>query len=251
MAFTSLNFLIFAAICVAVYYAVPQSWKWCVLLVASYAFYLLSSPKTFVFILLTTAVTYLGGRYIGRCNVQHKAYLDEHKAELSRDEKKELKAESQKRKRKMVALILILDFGVLAVLKYFRGYLAAAGIFDTGQLLIPLGISFYTFQSAAYIFDIYRNKIDPDTNVAKFALFTAFFPQLVQGPISRHDQLAHQLYEGHKFAFSNLTFGAQLILWGFFKKLVIADRVDVLCDQVFDNYTDYTGGAILSRCCSI
>ena len=271
MAFTSLNFLIFAAICVAVYYAVPQSWKWCVLLVASYAFYLLSSPKTFVFILLTTAVTYLGGRYIGRCNVQHKAYLDEHKAELSRDEKKELKAESQKRKRKMVALILILDFGVLAVLKYFRGYLAAAGIFDTGQLLIPLGIFAQNVQVQGVVKDqtgepvigatvmqqgttngtitdfdgnLYRNKIDPDTNVAKFALFTAFFPQLVQGPISRHDQLAHQLYEGHKFAFSNLTFGAQLILWGFFKKLVIADRVDVLCDQVFDNYTDYTGGAI-------
>ena len=244
MAFTSLNFLIFASLCVALYYFVPQNWRWVVLLAASYAFYLLSSPKTFVFILLTTAVTYLGGRYIGNCNVQHKAYMDEHKAELSREEKKAAKAASQSKKRKMVALILILDFGVLAVLKYFRYYLQAAGLFDTGELLIPLGISFYTFQSAAYIFDIYRNKIESDTNIAKFALFTAFFPQIVQGPISRHDQLAHQLYEGHRFDFSNLSHGAQLMLWGFFKKLVIADRVAILCSEVFDNHTEYTGGAV-------
>lgn len=94
--------------------------------------------------------------------------MDQHKAEMSKDEKKSLKAASQSKKRKMVALILILDFGVLAVLKYFRYYLQAAGIFETGELLLPLGISFYTFQSAAYMFDLYRNKIEPDRNIAKF-----------------------------------------------------------------------------------
>ncbi|MCQ2546172.1 MAG: MBOAT family protein [Clostridia bacterium] len=244
MAFTSLNFLIFALATVILYYIIPVNFRWVVLLAASYAFYLISSPKTFVFVLLTTVITYLGGLYIGNCNAGHKAYMDEHKAEMSREEKKAAKAASQSRKRKMVALILILNFGVLAVLKYFRYYLQAAGIFDAGELLIPLGISFYTFQSAAYIFDLYRNKIEPDRNIAKFALFTAFFPQIIQGPISRHDQLAHQLYEGHRFDYSNLTRGAQLILWGFFKKLVIADRVAILCSEVFDNYTEYTGGAV-------
>ncbi len=244
MAFTSLNFLLFAAICVAVYYLVPVRYRWVELLFASYAFYLLSSPRTFVFVLLTTAITFAGGLYIGRCNEKHREYMELHKADMSREEKKAVKAASQSRKRKMVALILILDFGVLAVLKYFRYYLHAAGLFDTGEFLIPLGISFYTFQSAAYIFDLYRNKIEPDRNIAKFALFTAFFPQIIQGPISRHDQLAHQLYEGHRFSYENLTYGAQLILWGFFKKLIIADRVAILCDQVFDNYGDYTGGAV-------
>ena len=243
MAFTSIYFLIFALATVIVYYVTPIRFRWVVLLAASYVFYLLSSPKTFVFVLLTTVVTYFGGRYISGCNDSHKAYMAEHK-ELSRSEKKELKAQNQKKKRRMVALILIIDFGILAVLKYFRYYLQAAGILDTGALLIPLGISFYTFQSAAYIFDIYRNKIDADTNIAKFALFTAFFPQIIQGPISRHDQLAHQLYEGNRFAYRNLTHGAQLILWGFFKKLVIADRVAILCSQVFNHHTDYTGGAV-------
>lgn len=244
MAFTSLNFLIFALITICLYYVVPKDWRWIELLAASYAFYLISSPKTFVFVLITTIITFLGGLYIGNCNIKHKEYMDEHKAELSREEKKAAKAASQKKKRGMVVLILVLDFGVLATLKYFRYYLQALGLFDTGSLLIPLGISFYTFQSAAYIFDLYRNKIEPDRNVAKFALFTAFFPQIIQGPISRYDQLANQLYEGHRFDFNNLTHGAQLILWGFFKKIIIADRVAILVNQVFDNYSDYTGGAV-------
>ncbi len=244
MAFTSLYFLIFALVTVCVYYITPVGWRWVVLLAASYAFYLLSSPKTFIFLLLTTAITFLGGLYIGNCNSKHKAYMDVHKQEMSKEEKKAAKAASQSRKRKMVALILILDFGILAALKYFRYYLQVAGIFDTGSLLIPLGISFYTFQSAAYIFDLYRNKIEPDRNIAKFALFTSFFPQIIQGPISRHDQLAGQLYEGHRFEYRNLTHGAELMLWGFFKKLVIADRAAVLVNEVFGNYTEYTGGAV-------
>ena len=94
-----------------------------------------------------------------------------------------------------------------------------------------MGISFYTFQTAAYIIDIYRSKIDADDNIFKFALFVSFFPQMVQGPIARYDELAGQLYEGHSFSYKNLTYGAQLMLWGFFKKLVIADRAAILVDQ--------------------
>ncbi|MGX8773436.1 MAG: MBOAT family O-acyltransferase, partial [Bacillota bacterium] len=244
MAFTSLYFLIFAAVVVCVYYVFPIKLRWVWLLAASYAFYLISSPRTFIFVFLTTIVTFLGGLYIGRCNREHRDYIEENKDSLSREDKKELKAASQKRKRRMVALILILDFGVLAVLKYFRYYLQALGLFETGSILIPLGISFYTFQSAAYIFDLYRNKIEPDRNIGQFALFTAFFPQIIQGPISRYDQLAWQLYEGHSFRFRNLTHGAELMLWGFFKKLVIADRAAVLVNEVFGNHADYTGGAV-------
>lgn len=114
------------------------------------------------------------------------------------------------------------------------------GLFDTGTLLIPLGISFYTFQSAAYIIDLYRSKITADTNIAQFALFISFFHRLFR-PIPRYNNLALQLYEGHRFEFHNLTFGAELVLWGFFKKLIIADRVAVPCSQIFDNHADYSG----------
>lgn len=249
MAFTSFNFLVFVAVIVAVYYLTPIKGRWMTLLAASYAFYLISSPKTFIFVIFTTIITFFGGKYIGRQNDEQKAYLAEHKDEMSRDDKKALKAEVQKRKRKMVALILIANFGVLAILKYFKTYIelafaAIGGVEPELGILIPLGISFYTFQSAAYILDLYRSKICHDTNIAKFALFMSFFPQIIQGPIARYDQLAAQLYEGHRFSYENFTFGMQLILWGFFKKLIIADRVAILTSEVFDNYTEYAGGVV-------
>lgn len=109
------------------------------------------------------------------------------------------------------------------------------------NLLLPLGISFYTFQSAGYLIDLYRGKYLPDRNLAKYALFVSFFPQIIQGPIGRHDKLAHQLYAQHKFDYKQAKFGAQLIVWGFFKKLVIADRAAVLVNQVFGNYQQYAG----------
>lgn len=249
MAFTSFYFLIFVAATVGIYYLMPKDYRWCVLLAAGYVFYLISSPNTFVFLLMTTCITFFGGRLLEKANAEHKAYLDEHKETMSRDDKKLLKAQVKKKKRRVVLVILLLNFGVLAFVKYFRYYIglitAAIGVqLDLG-VLIPLGISFYTFQSAAYILDLYRNKISADRNILKFALFMSFFPQIVQGPIARHDQLAGQLYEGHDFSYTNLTHGAQLILWGFFKKLIIADRVSILVTQVFDNYGDYSGGVVL------
>lgn len=248
MAFTSFYFLIFAALVIAVYYCVPKNVRWLVLLAASYAFYLMSSPKTFFFVLFTTVVTFFGGRYIGKRNSEHKAYLQEHRDELSKEDKKALKASVQSRKRKMAALILVANFGVLAAVKYFTPFiesLGLGGMIDLG-ILIPLGISFYTFQTAAYIIDIYRGKIEADDNILKLALFVSFFPQMIQGPISRYDQLAGQLYEGHSFSYRNISYGAQLVLWGFFKKLVIADRAAILVNQVFDNYGEYNGIVIFA-----
>ena len=248
MAFTSFNFLVFVLATVLVYYIAPIKARWIVLLAASYAFYLMSSPKTFVFIILTTLITFWGGLKIDAANKNCREYIDANKENLTRDEKKAIKEQYKKSKKKYAALVLIADFGILAILKYFRYYIQALGIPGlssmAGSLLIPLGISFYTFQSAAYIIDIYRDKYSADRNLVKFALFTSFFPQIIQGPIARYDHLANQLYEGHKFDYVNIAHGAQLILWGFFKKLVIADRVAIMVSQVFDNYQDYQGWAI-------
>ena len=250
MAFTSFNFLVFVAATVLVYYVAPRKFRWLVLLAASYTFYLMSSPKTFVFILLTTVITFLGGIQIDKANQECREYIDAHKDSLSRDEKKAIKEQYKHSKKKHAAIVLIADFGILAILKYFRYYIEAMGIPGlsamTGSLLIPLGISFYTFQSAAYIIDIYRDKIRADRNIVKFALFTSFFPQIIQGPIARYDHLANQLYEGHSFEYNNLAHGAQLMLWGFFKKLVIADRVAIMVSAVFDNYQDYQGWAVFA-----
>ena len=110
---------------------------------------------------------------------------------------------------------------------------------------MPLGISFYTFQSTGYVIDVYREKIDAEKNLAKFALFVSFFPQIIQGPISFYDQLASQLYENHRFDYKNLKYGLELIVWGYFKKMIIADRAVIFINTVTANYKAYNGTVIL------
>ncbi|MBR6185568.1 MAG: MBOAT family protein [Clostridia bacterium] len=104
-----------------------------------------------------------------------------------------------------------------------------------------MGISFYTLQAIAYLVDIYHGKVQADRNPAKFLLFMSFFPQIIQGPIPRHGHLADQLYEGHAFDYRRLCFGAQLMLWGFIKKLVIAERLAIPVNYLFENYRNYSG----------
>ena len=248
MSFTSFAFLCFVCIVVLVYYLVPKNYRWIVLLVASYFYYLEASSKTFVFILFTTVVTFYGARYIQKTDDEQKRTIREREG-LSRDEKREIKNRATGKKKRILALVLILDFGILVCLKYFRYYFEALGfeLFSgiTGSVLIPLGISFYTFQSAGYLFDVYRGKVSADTNLPKFALFISFFPQIIQGPIPRYDQLAGQLYEGHDLRYRNLAHGAQLMLWGFFKKLVIADRIASPVGEVFTNYDQYSGWPVI------
>ena len=113
------------------------------------------------------------------------------------------------------------------------------------DLMIPIGISFYTLQAIAYMTDVYRGKYRADKNFFKFMLFMSYFPQIVQGPIARYDFLANQLYEGRDMEYKRCTFGIQLILWGYIKKLVIADRLAVPVNEIFNNFNEYTGMLVL------
>lgn len=247
MSFTSLTFAVFVAFFVCIYFSVPLKYRWGVLLVASYSFYIFSSPQSFVFLLITTVSTYLGGRKLGQCDAEMNAQIASEE-NIDRARKKEIKEQTKARKKKWMLLVLVFNFGILAVLKYFRIYVEMLSEkfsiewlhFDAG-ILIPLGISFYTFQSMSYIIDLYRSKYEPEKSLPHFALFVSWFPLIMQGPISRYNQLAHQLYEGHKFDYTRVKFGLQLIMWGAFKKLVIADRLDIFVDSVFDNFEEYRG----------
>ena len=251
MAFVSGSFLIFILLVCIVYFLVPKKMQWLVLLVASYIFYAFSGIKLLIFLLLTTVVTFYTGRWLGKVNEQTSAYLDAEKKNLTREEKKVYKNKQVSRKRKILLCAILINFGVLIFLKYFNfmadNINAVIGLFTTNaqipvlNLLLPLGISFYTLQSVGYVVDVYRGKYEPDPNLPKFALFMSFFPQIVQGPIARYDQLAHQLYEQHHFEYNRVTQGIQLILWGFIKKLVIADRLAIIVDQIFNNYQSYEG----------
>ncbi|MCI2112809.1 MAG: MBOAT family protein [Ruminococcus sp.] len=252
MNYTSLNFILFVALTVLVYFLFPlKKQKWTVLLVASYVFYLFAGYKYVAFILFTTVSTYLFALWINRIGVKSKETLKLNKQTWDRDKKKKFKNSVKHKKRLVMALVLVVNFGILAFLKYYNFFAGSLndvmGVFGIGfsaptlKLFLPLGISFYTFQSMGYIVDVYREKVAPEKNIAKLALFVSFFPQIIQGPISFYDQLAHQLYEPHSFDFTRFKYGMELILWGFFKKLIIADRAVVAINTVTADYAAYNG----------
>lgn len=184
-------------------------------------------------------------------NESSKAYLAANKETLDRAAKKAYKEKVKKNKRRVVVAMLLLCFGLLGVVKYLNfvienidALVLAVGhgqYFEPVSIILPLGISFYTFQSISYIIDVYQGKYSAEKNIFKYALFVSFFPQLLQGPIGRFDRLAHQLYEGRSFSLKAAEFGLQRILWGCFKKMVLADRVAGFVTTVFGNYTEYGG----------
>ena len=256
MSYTTIEFFLFVGLTLFVYFVFPiKKYKWTVLLVASYVFYLFVGYRYAFFIVFTTLSTYGVGLWIDRISTKSKVLIKEKKKDWSREEKKAFKNKVKIKKRLVMSLALVLNFGILAFLKYYNffagslndllGFTSTNNGLPIFSLVLPLGISFYTFQSMGYIVDVYREKVVAERNVAKFALFVSFFPQIIQGPISFYDQLAYQLYEPHKFDFTRFKYGAELILWGYFKKLVIADRAVIAINAVTADYTQYNGTTIL------
>ena len=247
MAFTSFSFLLFAAAVIAAYYLVPQRWQWWVLLIASYAFYVTAGPEYLVFILLTTVSTYFTARKMGKALEIQDQYLAAHKKEMSREEKKEYKASVKSANRKWMIACLLFNFGMLAICKAalvapFKAMMSGTGL-SFLSLGLPMGISFYMFQSMGYVVDVARGTCKAETNFFRLALFVSFFPQLVQGPISKFTQLAPTLYAPKRFDGKTVSFGLQRMLWGYFKKLVVADRIAVAIGTL--KGAEYTGVGFL------
>ncbi len=239
MAFTSLNFLALVGAAVVVYYLAPKRAQWLILLAASLIFYCVGGGKTVLYVLYTAATVYVSGRALGALNDKKRAAPAEQRKAV---------AAKVKRLRRLVVLAAVLaNFGLLYYLKYWNFTLSLLGRLGAGlpahTLLLPLGISFFMFQSIGYVIDVYRDKYRPQTNFLKLLLFVSFFPQMVQGPISRYDQLGPQLMAERTLNPDHLKYGIQLALWGYFKKLVIADRAAVLVNTVMGDPWAH-GGAI-------
>ncbi|MBR2548208.1 MAG: MBOAT family protein [Eubacterium sp.] len=251
MSFVSSTYLFFLAGVFLLYFLVPKKIQWVFLLICSYGFYLYGGVKPLFFILLTTATTFGAGLWMGKYEREYKEYLAEHRDEMDRSERRALKAEHNKPKKRILVGVLLLNFGILLLLKYYNtlaeDFNALFSLFKYDldmplvNLILPLGISFYIFQSLSYCIDIYRAKYEPERNFFKYALFVSFFPQMVQGPISRFDQLAPQLMAEHSFDLEQFRRGLLLMGWGFFKKLVIADRAAIVVNTVFQDYTEFNG----------
>ena len=216
----------FLPLCLAAYQIAPQEWRRRVLLGFSYLFFWLLSGKLIVYLLGTTVFVHCMG-----------IWLDS------------IRSEKKKARRVLTFGILVL-LGVLAYLKYYNFFVEnVTGIFGNAlpftlaekKILMPVGISFYTLQAIGYMADVYWGKIRAEEKLEKTALFLAFFPQIMEGPICRYSDTCDVLYSGRPLEAENLTNGYIRIFWGLFKKKVIADRLAIGVDAIFGNYTSYSG----------
>lgn len=239
MTYTSILYLIlFLPIVLLIYQLFSEKHRPKVLLLASYIFFCSISGKLLMYLLLST----LSMHYIGiwLSSTRKELLVKEQTAE----DRKALKAVYAKKSRGILFFGIAIQLGMLLVLKYsgfFAGNLngllelvSLPAFLPSLQFALPIGISFYTLQAISYLVDIYYQKIEADDNLGRLALYLAFFPGLMEGPICRYSQTAKNLYAGRPLEYKNITFGTQRILWGLFKKLLIADRLNLLVVTVFD-----------------
>ena len=234
MTFNSWEFLLFYPVVALLYFLLPKKMKWPMLLIASYYFYMCYQMELVVLILGTTLISWIASNIIER-------------------------SDKPSVRKLWLTLTLVTCFGVLFFFKYFN-FLAdsAVGLINLcgGEvsqialnLILPVGISFYTFQTLSYVIDVYRGDIKTERNFFFYALFVSFFPQLVAGPIERPDNLIPQLKEPHKFTGDNFVKGAKHMLVGFFKKLCVADVISVYVNAVFNDVPSATAlGVIIAVC---
>jgi D-alanyl-lipoteichoic acid acyltransferase DltB (MBOAT superfamily) len=226
MLFNSRQFLIFLPIVIGLYFSMPHRYRWVLLLGASYYFYMCWKPEYVLLIILSTVIDYYAALGMGK----HK----------------------EKTKRKPYLLLsLLVNIGILFSFKYFnffneniRVMLTQFNVFydaPTFKLLLPVGISFYTFQTLSYSIDVYRGARDPERHFGIFAVYVSYFPQLVAGPIERSTTLLPQFHHKHDFDVDRAVSGLRRIMWGMFQKVVVADRLAIYVDSVYNNQAAHGG----------
>ena len=219
MLFNSFHFLIFFIVVTTAYFVLEHKYRWMLLLAASCYFYMVFVPVYIVILGFTIIVDYFAGIYIEK---------------------------SQGRRRKwFLVASLIANIGVLAVFKYYNFLNENLSVLLHGagyenpipylSILLPIGLSFHTFQAMSYTIEVYRGNQKSERNFGIYALYVMFYPQLVAGPIERPQNLLHQFYEKHSFDYNRVTSGLKLMAWGLFKKMVIADRLASVTDTIYNN----------------
>jgi alginate O-acetyltransferase complex protein AlgI len=229
MLFNSVEFLIFFPVVFVLYFITPHKYRWTVLLAASYYFYICWEPFYITLIITSTIIDYFLSKKIRR-------------------------TEKLSTKKQLLILSLTANLGLLFLFKYFNffndslrtvfGYIDCSYNVPEIEILLPVGISFYTFQTLSYTIDIYYNRLEPEKHFGKFALFVSFFPQLVAGPIERATNLLPQFNQKVSFDYNRIKDGFVIVLWGYFQKTVIADRLSIYVDAVYDNPEDFDGSRV-------
>ena len=227
MLFNSIDFLIFFPIVTVIFFIIPKGMRTLWLLIASYYFYMSWNPKYAVLIAFSTVITFISGLLMEKVKGKYG--------------KKLVVAVSLMSNLAILCIFKYADFA-LRTLSYITDYLGLGTIDKRLDLLLPVGISFYTFQALSYTLDVYKGNIKAEQNILKYALFVSFFPQLVAGPIERSGNLLRQIQkitETELWDFNRVRDGLLLMFWGLFQKLFIADRASILVNQVYRNYGNY------------
>jgi D-alanyl-lipoteichoic acid acyltransferase DltB (MBOAT superfamily) len=225
MLFNSLEFMIFFPVVALVYFALPQRLRTGHLLLASCVFYMAFIPAYILILVVTIVVDYFAGIYIERS--------------------------TGARRKRLLVLSIVVTSAILGVFKYFYFFtdnvIGMAGVFGwklTGpaiDIILPIGLSFHTFQSLSYVIEVYRGNQKAERDFMTYATYVMFFPQLVAGPIERPQNLLPQFREHHSFDHARIVSGLKRMAWGFFKKLVIADRLALYVNDVFAAPQQHTG----------
>jgi alginate O-acetyltransferase complex protein AlgI len=225
MLFNSLEFGIFFIIVTGAFFALPHRYRWFMLLAASCYFYMAFIPVYIFILFFTITVDYIAGILI--------------------------EAAQGSRRKWYLVLSIVANVGVLAVFKYFNflngNFAGLAGFLDWNypienlSIILPIGLSFHTFQSLSYTVEVYRGRQKAERHLGIFALYVMFYPQLVAGPIERPQNMLHQFYEKHTFDYDRVVSGLKQMAWGFFKKLVIADKAAIFVNAIYNNPTEHTG----------
>lgn len=213
--FVSFYFIAFVFLLAALYYLLPRRGRWCVLLAGSLSFYSIGGVRPLITVLLSCVIVYLVSLIL------------------------EMTDKSKRKRRRFILFMGV--FSLVAALAFTKCYVLFEWKF---RYIVPLGISYYTFSAIGYMADVYWGKEKAEKNVLRLLLYLLFFPKILQGPITKYRNLAPQLMEGHRFAYQNFCFGMQLAVWGYFKKIVIADRIAIFISAVFADDAPF-GGAVL------
>lgn len=230
MLFNSFNFLLFFPIVTLLYFLIPHQWRWLHLLIASCVFYCAFIPAYILILFFTIIIDYIAGILIE-------------------------KAPTEKRKRYLIVSI-VANVGVLAVFKYYNFFIdnintllqqmqVTTHALPLLDIILPIGLSFHTFQAMSYTIEVYRGKQKAEKHFGIYALYVMFYPQLVAGPIERPQNVLHQFYEHHHFNLERVSKGLRMMLWGFFMKVVVADRLSLYVNAVYNNPDQHNGSSLL------
>jgi len=230
MLFNSFEFLVFFPIVTVLYFVLPHKYRWAWLLAASCYFYMAFVPIYILILGFTIVIYYFAGLYIEKVN-------------------------DHKKKKLLLIVSLLSNISILCVFKYYNfinetlsfivNFFGHQNPIPFLKILLPIGLSFHTFQAMSYTIEVYRGNQKAEKHFGIYALYVMFYPQLVAGPIERPQNVLHQFHEKHYFNYERATDGLKLMLWGVFKKVVIADRLSIMANEVYNNVHAYQGAPLI------